>query len=168
MAELKSQQPLTSSLVLLFVLSSRQMNRDDSEIWYLPVASPPRAPAISSLTISLASSALVRFSASPETPWISTFGTCSFLLQCLLYCGLARVNMGTICQSTSYLHDQDRRLRKVSTYSFAFWTFLAAFHSPRPSLQPAFLIIGLIRAFHYSLLFTLVRCADDFDPLPSG
>jgi hypothetical protein len=155
--------------VLLFVLSSRQANRDSSETWYLPVASPPRVPAISSLTISLASAALIRFYASPETPWISTFSTCSFLLQCLLYCGLARVNMEKTCQSTSYLHDQDRRLRKVSTYSFAFWTFLlAASHSPRSSLQPAFLIIGLIRAFHYSLLFTLVRCADDLDPLPFG
>jgi hypothetical protein len=158
MAEGKYQQPLITSLVLLFVLSSRKSNREDSETWDLPVASPPVVPAIASLTTSLASSALIRFSASPEQSWINTFSTCSVLLQCLLYCAFARVNMGKVCQSQSTSYLKACLLRGISTYSFAFWTLLLAVsHIPKPSLQPIFLIMGLIRVFHYFLLFSLVR-----------
>ncbi len=151
--------------MLLFVLACRRLYPDRSDHWHLPLASSGRpgwallGTVLAGSMGSIVSSILVRFHTSPDSSRITALSSCMLLLQCLLYCALGQVKLAMLCESQSTSVLRDNLLRKVSIYAFALWTLLLAVsHTQNLSVYPTFLIMGMTRAFHYFVLFTLVRC----------
>jgi hypothetical protein len=103
------------------------------------------------------SAILVRVRSSEKNPGIDPLGFCLFLLQCSIYGSLGWFKVGIFRQGQSASAVQEHLLRRVSLQCLVLWTLLLAVSpAQRLSLQPTFVFIGMIRAFHYFLLFALV------------
>ena len=159
----RHEQPLVTPIVLLFILASRRRHPDSGDPWHLPFASPSNSrwawltPVLASSMFALGSASLIRIHASPDPSWVGFFGSCLFLLQCVLFGAVPRIKVEMPHQSKHSSDLQQDLLGKVSTYSFALSALVVAVaNTQKRSLHPSFLVLGVIRALHYFLQFNLV------------
>jgi hypothetical protein len=156
-------QPVITTVVLLFVLASRAVHPDHGypcNIPFISSGSPLWAwllPALASPILSFISAKIVALYSLKASSGMDALGVCLLLLQCSGYFALARVNVGTFRQSESPSILQEHLLQRVSIQSFCLWTVLLAVSRVQHlTLDTTFLTMGTLRAFHYFLLFTLV------------
>lgn len=150
-------------MILLLILAWRRRQPDNGDRWHHSFASPSSSrracltPLLVSFVIALISASLIRIQAQPDRSWVALFGGCLFLFQCVLFCVVPRIEVGMPYQSKYPSDLKEYLLRKVSTYSFALSTLAVAVTDTQTlRLHPSFLVMGVLRALHYFLQFSLV------------
>jgi hypothetical protein len=150
--------------MLLIIVSRRLLHPEHGDRPFLPFASSGSSKwalpteTFASSIISLISAWLIRRWALPELAWITAGSSILLLLHTLSYCVLLRKKIEEPCEGKYTVQSRDELLQRVSICSLALWMLWLAIYQPKIGL-PYSLILGIIRAFHYFILFTLVsRC----------
>jgi hypothetical protein len=152
-------QPMTTMLVLLVLMVTR-LDTDQGDFWHnslnsLGWASTVSAPAL--FMLSMVSVGVIRFHSSPKSSWITPFDVFLLLSQCVVYSTLVRVKIEMLSKNCPTSRVQEHLLQRVSASSFALWTLLLIVSlAQNLRLRPTFFVMGIIRAFHYFAMFTLV------------
>jgi hypothetical protein len=150
---------MTTMLVLLVLMVTR-LDTDQGDFWHnslnsLGWASPVSASAF--FMLSMISAGVIRFHSSAKSSWITTFDVFLLLSQCVVYSTLVRVKIVMLSENRPTSRVQEHLLRRVSASSFALWTLLLVVSlAQNLRLRPIFFVMGIIRAFHYFAVFTLV------------